>query len=227
MSSSRVGQGHQSPLSSTSNGSGNKRRNKSDKKKDVSNTVQNLSDDEIEMHLKPSDRDKRLMTEAECNAKFQVFEARIQTLMEVLDNKDKIISTLSTKVGKLEADVQQLKESANFLSHETSELRKGAQTLKEEANDTLKHVNSLSLKTIDLEDRSRRDNIVIFGIPEKDNEKPEDTEKLLIPILKQYDLVSHDHDPEHDPIFHRVHRLGSKKLISIDLSSASVLILQR
>ena len=211
MNSSRAGQGNQSPLSTASNVTSSKK--KKDKKKDV----QDIYDNQTYLTVKtnPADSEKGFITEAECNAKLlsieQVFEARIKTLMTVLDNKDKVISELSTKVGKLESNVEQLKDSISFLTNETSELKKGADNLKVEANKTLKNVSSLSSKATDLEDRSRRDNIVIFGIPEGPNEKPEDTENLLIQILKKHNMVTEDHDPEHDPIFHRVHRLGPKK----------------
>ena len=104
MSCSRVGQGNQSPLSSTSNGTSSKKKKdrKNDNPKNVYNSVKKISDDEVETHLQPSE--ERLMTETEFNAKMsareQVFEARLKTFMDVLDNKDKIISELSTRVGK-------------------------------------------------------------------------------------------------------------------------------
>ena len=158
----------------------------------------------------------KYVTEDECNRKLsvleKVFEEKLKTAMEIMENKDKLISQLSMKVGKLESDVEQLKKSSNFLTQETTDLKNGAEKLKEEGKNTSFRLNNVVEKTIDLEDRSRRDNIVVFGIPETLSEnQPENTEMLLTKIFQKHGLIDRDHDLDHDPVFHRVHRLGPKK----------------
>ena len=73
------------------------------------------------------------------------------------------------------------------------------------------HLNTIAEKTVDLEDRSRRDNIVVFGIPEESGEGPERSEEILIDLLKAHGLINPRQNNEYDPVFHRVHRLGPKK----------------
>ena len=70
----------------------------------------------------------------------------------------------------------------------------------------------LAHKATDLEDRSRRDNIVVFGIPEAaPNNKPENTEMLLTQVLKSHAMINSAQDMDHDPVFQQVHRLGPKE----------------
>ena len=70
-------------------------------------------------------------------------------------------------------------------------------------------LDQLENKTQDLEDRSRRDNLVFFGIEETDG--TEDSETLLIGILKEYKFLDPTFDPETQAYFERVHRLGPRK----------------
>ena len=74
-----------------------------------------------------------------------------------------------------------------------------------------KKLEELGMKTVDLEDRSRRDNIVVFGVPEDTADKPEDTEMVLTQIFKSHGLIDKDQDGEMNPVSHRVHRIGPKK----------------
>ena len=134
---------------------------------------------------------------------------KIKIMKEVMDRKDQLISSLSVKVGKLEAELEHVKDSQNFITKETSDIKN---TMNRSISDSSKKIEELGMKTVDLEDRSRRDNIVVFGVPEDPAEnKPEDTERILTKILMNHGLIDKDHDMDHDPVFHRVHRIGPKK----------------
>ena len=141
------------------------------------------------------------------------FQNKIDALMSVMESKDKLISSLSEKVGKLSTEIGYLKESYNFLSKETSDMKtkctlEAANTHKkvEKHQDELKEVRD---KTIDLEDRSRRDNLVFYGIEETNGE---DCEQVVIEnILIKSGMFKKEEVDNSVNIFERVHRLGPKK----------------
>ena len=137
------------------------------------------------------------------------YSSKIEMLKEIMDQKDQLVSSLSTKVGKLEVELEHVKKSQNFVTNETSDMKK---TMDKSLSENSKKLEELNIKTVDLEDRSRRDNIVVFGIPETPSDSnPENSELLITQLFKKHGLIDKDHDMDHDPVFHRVHRLGMKK----------------
>ena len=72
-----------------------------------------------------------------------------------------------------------------------------------------KKLEELENKTQDLEDRSRRDNVVFFGIAESDG--TENTEAVLLNVLKNYNVLDRTFNPDTQAYFERVHRLGPRK----------------
>ena len=74
-------------------------------------------------------------------------------------------------------------------------------------NDKIDHIEQ---KHIDLEDRSRRNNLVFFGIEEKgDRYTTEDCEALVTNLLTSTNIIGID--DVHDQMYDRAHRLGAKK----------------
>ena len=67
---------------------------------------------------------------------------------------------------------------------------------------------SAECRIIDLEARSRRNNLIFTNIPEPDLETNEQCEATLIDFLKNYMKLG---DNVNDIVFHRVHRLGVRK----------------
>ena len=185
----------------------NKGSKKSDKPKKDDISESDISYDGQEKCVK----EKRYVTEAQLSEMERVMEARINTLMSVIDKKEKTISDLSIKVGRLESEVEHLKKCSNFLTNETTEMKKEADSLRKGTEEMTSKINTIADKTVDLEDRSRRDNIVVFGIPEESEEGPQRSEELLVDLFKARGLINPRHDNEHDPVFHRVHRLGPRK----------------
>ena len=74
-----------------------------------------------------------------------------------------------------------------------------------------KKIEELENKAQDLEDRSRRDNLVFFGIPECNGPATEDAEAELLKILKEHKFIDPAFNPETQAYFERVHRLGPCK----------------
>ena len=131
---------------------------------------------------------------------------KIDGLMMALESKDKQISLLSEKVGQMSTEIEQLKNGVNFISNETSELKDKFTTDTVQAG---KKIESLELKTHDLEDRSRRCNLVIFGVPEVSHNSEENCDKKVCGILANYGIL--DKKDAHEGLLERAHRLGRKK----------------
>ena len=116
------------------------------------------------------------------------------------------ISELSEKVGELTTEIKHLKDGFNFLSNETKEIKQNFTTETSSAN---KKINFLKDKTQDLEDRSRRCNLVIFGVPESNEQQPENCDNIICEILRNNNIL--DSSDTHEGLLERAHRLGKKK----------------
>ena len=108
-------------------------------------------------------------------------------------------------------DLRAIKTSTQFMSDVADEVEKMKTDVSGQVNNVSSKVTSLQWKTNDLEDRSRRDNLIFWNIPEPEEgilESSDDCEKKIIDELIEcypangcMDKVS----------FERVHRLGPKK----------------
>ena len=132
------------------------------------------------------------------------FEAKLEALYKVIQQKDDVI-------GKLNVEIGELKQGFNFISKETSEIKtslsEASNTLNIKINENKNHFTEIKTKTIDLEDRSRRCNLVFFNFPEAARNEPEDCESLICGHLTSLGIF-----PPNDEIFvERAHRLGRRK----------------
>ena len=131
------------------------------------------------------------------------FEAKLETLHKIIEKKDDVIGKLNNKIGELE-------QSLNFLSGETSDIKKkvedNAKAIKSRVDITDNQVETIRAKTIDLEDRSRRCNLVFFNFPEVNRHATEDCEQTVENLLNSLNV-----DPEEDVWIDRAHRLGKRK----------------
>ena len=162
--------------------------------------------------LRKSFESKLLLVQTEFRTKVdemrEGYGGKIEMMKEMMDKKDQLISNLSIKVGKLEADVEHLKKSQNFVTNETTEIK---QKMDNTFSNNIKKLDELESKTQDLEDRSRRDNLVFFGIPECDEVTTENAEEVLISILKKQNFLAQTFNPETTAYFERVHRIGPRR----------------
>ena len=186
----------------SNNGSVSKQQKKKSSSKQHS-AKQDFSDSDVSIDLLSSNNaewEKRLK-EME-----QSFQNKIDVYVSVIESKDKTISSLSEKVGKLSTEIGYLKDSYSFLSKETSDIK---DKYNHEAANTQKKLNFLEEKTQDLEDRSRRTNLVVFGVPENKSSTFEDCDKVVCNILGQYGIL--ESEDIHRGLLERAHRLGKKK----------------
>ena len=153
------------------------------------------------------------------------FEAKLDELRLILDKKDKVIGKLNQEVGRLNHDVGKLieennalskehddtKNTLNFLTKETTDLGKSVDDNKDAIKLSRDVVDSVQNKTADLEDRSRRNNIVFFNIAESENDN-ENCGRLVKDVLRYHKIIDPNPNVD-DQWFDRAHRLGpiSKK----------------
>ena len=130
-------------------------------------------------------------------------EAKLDALYKVLEKKDEIIGRLNMEIGEM-------KQSISFLTNETTEIKKSVtnntKTLDTKLRNTDNNVKDIKLKTIDLEDRSRRCNLVFYNFPEPAQGRSEDCERLVVSLLASLKIL----DDEQIWI-ERAHRLGRKR----------------
>ena len=129
---------------------------------------------------------------AECKAQADAFQKAIQ-------NKDNLIEKLLKEIGELKATV-------SVLTEETTVLNGKIQANELQINSNAKSHNELLNKATDLEDRSRRNNVIFYNIPEHttENNDKEDCEKVVVKLLKDKQFFRADYHIYID----RAHRLG-------------------
>ena len=151
--------------------------------------------DMLQKHLKNYYDQKLLLLKCE-------FDGKVNALHDVIKNKDEVIGNLHTEIGEL-------KQCCNFLSNETASLQTKIKKNETSLEISKKDHDDLVLKTSDLEDRSRRNNVVFYNFPEKCSQQSEaeDCEKMLIDFLKGRGFFQDDYTLEID----RAHRLGRRR----------------
>ena len=124
----------------------NKKKDKADK--DKSKLPPNPSCEQIYAYF-----------EDKLNAQEISFNAKIETLQRDLEQKDVVIK-------KLNVEISELKKSCSFLSNETSEIKNKMQESHDEITTKMENANTavkeIINKSTDLEDRSRRSNLVFL-----------------------------------------------------------------
>lgn len=115
---------------------------------------------------------------------------QIDLLSKLLEQKDEVIGRLNKELGCLETKIKTVDRNSEECHLRVSE-----------------QIN----KTADLEDRSRRQNIIFYNVPEADNETIYECEKSLISVIEKNNLL---HTPgNEEPVdIDRAHRLGKKNI---------------
>ena len=131
------------------------------------------------------------------------FNSKVDGLYKILEQKDEVI-------GKLNIQIGELKKSFDFLSKETSDIKVShentTKTLENEIKSNGNFAHEIKTKTIDLEDRSRRDNLVFFNFPEAPEETAENCEHYIKDLISSLSILPEDEELYID----RAHRLGRK-----------------
>lgn len=133
------------------------------------------------------------------------------TLSDVMTTLQTMNSTMTSKLDGVSADVGLMREQFAELQGEVKGLREEVSALRLE-NDELKQSNydmktrldELERKTDDLEGRSKRNNLIFYGLPRQEKETGADCEDML------RDLITDKLELADEIVFDRVHRLSSK-----------------
>ena len=183
-------------------------------KPDNTNQLDNSSDEieislkkpgtvaELEKHFKQLLNNKITEIEKHFGKQITALTAEVDTLRGVINDKNQTI-------GKLQNDISELKNTCNFLTDETCNLGGKIKVNQAGVESSSTKYNALIDKTSDLEDRSRRNNVVFFNIPEPETTGPhnEDCEQKVKDLLHAKNFFEHGYDIPID----RAHRLGRKK----------------
>ena len=119
------------------------------------------------------------------------FNGKIDLLKDLLSSKDKVIAELGIKIGTLTKASDEVIQGLNFVTKETTDLKDNIDETVSKINNQANEIAEVKDKARDLEDRSRRGNIVMFGVPEAEGDKntTEKTEELLIDVLEKQGLL--------------------------------------
>ena len=139
--------------------------------------------------------------------KFKTLEissnSKLDALYKVLEQKDEVI-------GKLNVQIGELKQSCDYLTKETSDIKQchdeTTKMLQSKIDATSKFACDIKAKTVDLEDRSRRNNLVFYNFEESEGETPENCEQHIINLVNKLKIL-----PDGEELWiERAHRLGKK-----------------
>ena len=112
-----------------------------------------------------------------------------------------------TTINKLRETCKDLEKSLEFFNNENKEQTNQVAETKKEMNTITSQITKMEAKRVDLEDRSRRDNVIFWNLPEENYETNEMCEQKLKKELTQcFDELKADNIH-----FERVHRLGKRQ----------------
>lgn len=128
----------------------------------------------------------------------------MNTLNERSDQMDAKMDALRQDMHKLSEDYAGLKDELKELRREVTELREENEELRKTNNTLTEKLEDCEKRIDDLEGRSKRNNLIFYGLPRRENETPADCEGLLQDLFtSKLNLTDH---VELD----RAHRLNAK-----------------
>ncbi|KAJ1141958.1 hypothetical protein NDU88_008286 [Pleurodeles waltl] len=140
------------------------------------------------------------MSDKELSTTMEPILQEITAARRRIEGMDASMSSLTLETKSMRSDIARFQSRVTGLEHHMGTLETQVATSQDRDQGLL----YLRSKITDLEDRSRRDNIHLFGIPE--NEEGSDIQSLLGSTLPK--LTSLTFDPPLE--FQRAHRVGLK-----------------
>ena len=161
-----------------------------------------------------SQTDNELLSESErehgcsaCNLKLSDIQSKLDKMLSILPE----IQGLKNRVKELEEEKQMLKESLELTQVEVEKLKSDASATEAKLTSTtekISKVDELERRLVKQECFNRRNNIKFFSINDREQELPEDTEKVLRKFLYKEMKISSDDLNEIE--FERVHRIPTR-----------------
>eukprot|EP00745_Piridium_sociabile_P004361 TRINITY_DN1257_c0_g1_i6.p1 TRINITY_DN1257_c0_g1~~TRINITY_DN1257_c0_g1_i6.p1 ORF type:complete len:323 (-),score=63.13 TRINITY_DN1257_c0_g1_i6:203-1171(-) len=122
---------------------------------------------------------------------------------EVHDVKQQV-HEVQQEVQVLREEYAAMQDELRGLRDEVSGLRQQNQELQQRNDDLAEKIDGLGKMTDDLEGRSKRNNVIFYGLHRRENETAAECEDMV------KDLITDKLELSHDFEFDRVHRLSSK-----------------
>eukprot|EP00745_Piridium_sociabile_P001887 TRINITY_DN111314_c0_g1_i3.p1 TRINITY_DN111314_c0_g1~~TRINITY_DN111314_c0_g1_i3.p1 ORF type:complete len:271 (+),score=49.35 TRINITY_DN111314_c0_g1_i3:137-949(+) len=129
--------------------------------------------------------------------KFEEMDSKFGQMDEKFDQMKGDIKDIRDGYSALQEEMQSMKEDVADLRQENEDLRSSNDDLK-------KRMQDMERKTDDLEGRSKRNNLIFYGLFRRENETPSECEGMLNDMLVDKMELAGDFQ------FDRVHRLNSK-----------------
>ncbi|KAJ1211516.1 hypothetical protein NDU88_006874 [Pleurodeles waltl] len=153
-----------------------------------------------ETHASPPSIQPTTISDKEQPTTMEWILHKITAVGRRIEGIDASISSLTLETKSIRSDIASFQSRVTGLEHRMESLETQIATSQDRDQDLLYIMSKLT----DLEDRSRRDNIRLLGIPE--NEEGTDIQAFLSSTLSK--LTSLDFDPPLE--FQRAHRVGPK-----------------
>jgi len=120
---------------------------------------------------------------------------------------------MATNTMKIREDINKLNDRMMHVEQELSEIKKKSEAhegwldhMSDQTHELCRRVNELEKSIEDQEVHSRRDNVILYGIPESDHETAENSEKKFTEVVNS---VLDDPLRENDVV--RAHRIGRRE----------------
>ncbi|KAJ1186654.1 hypothetical protein NDU88_003435 [Pleurodeles waltl] len=152
-------------------------------------------------HSPPSPTQSTTMSDKEQSITMEKILQEITAVSRRIEGMDASLSSLTLETKSMRLDIAGFQTRVTGLEHHMGSLETQMTTYRDRDQDLL----YLRSKLTDLEDRSRRDNIRLLGIPE--HEEGTDMQAFLGSVLPK--ITSLDFDPPLE--FQRAHRVGPKR----------------
>lgn len=124
--------------------------------------------------------------------------------------ESKMVDTIRGETRPIQEAIQGLSTKIDTLESELARSLKRVETLEKRSEGHQRSIVDLALQVLDLENRNRRENVRIRGIPEKI--QAEALEKVIVPILNYY----MDRQEDVALLMDRYHRVPGRRLRGID-----------
>jgi cell division protein FtsB len=125
---------------------------------------------------------KKQPTNADIMSSLQDLTSRMERNFNHVDSK---FDEMREEVHQLRQEYSALKDEVKDLRDEVSELRDRNNFLEQENSDLNNRCDLISRKTDDLEDRSKRNNLIFYGLDRQDKETNEECENMLKDLFKE------------------------------------------
>ncbi|KAJ1136936.1 hypothetical protein NDU88_003350 [Pleurodeles waltl] len=152
-------------------------------------------------HTSPPPTEPTTMSDKDHSTTMDRILQEITTVSRRIEGMDASITSLTLETKSMQSDIAGFQSRVMGLEQRMGSLETQA-TVSQDRDQDLLYLRS---KLTDMDDRSRRDNIRLLGIPE--NEEGTDMQALLSSTLPK--LTSLDFDPPLE--FQRAHRIGPKR----------------